>query len=218
MQFSPAVVLAISRGTARIPDPRSRHGEAKPRRNDHKARQTRPIQLGVSGGNASDTANGFCCSGTLGALVTARPARQYILSNTHVFAGDVGRRWQRQGQQPSATTSTRPGSSTSAARSSPPTWSPICRDWASFGAVQCRRGDRAKCARVRSARTARSSRSARSPTPPPRRSSARRSRRAAAPPASPAARSAASNATITVGYTDECAGNSFTVQPTPARS
>ena len=55
---------------------------------DHKARQTRPIALGVSGGNASDIANGYCCSGTLGALVTDGQ-RQFILSNTHVFAGDV---------------------------------------------------------------------------------------------------------------------------------
>ena len=62
---------------------------AKPSRGgaDHKARQERPIQLGVSGGNAGDTANGFCCSGTLGALVT-NGQRQFILSNTHVFAGD----------------------------------------------------------------------------------------------------------------------------------
>lgn len=55
---------------------------------DHKARQTRPIQLGVSGGNAGDLANGYCCSGTLGALVQDSAGKQYILSNTHVFAGD----------------------------------------------------------------------------------------------------------------------------------
>jgi hypothetical protein len=55
---------------------------------NHKARQTRPIQLGISGGNATDTANGFCCSGTLGALVTDG-RNQFILSNTHVFAGDA---------------------------------------------------------------------------------------------------------------------------------
>jgi hypothetical protein len=55
---------------------------------DHKARQERPIQLGVSGGNATDIANGFCCSGTLGALVTDG-LKQYVLSNTHVFAGDA---------------------------------------------------------------------------------------------------------------------------------
>jgi len=55
---------------------------------DHKARQERPIQLGVSGGNAYDLANGYCCSGTLGALVT-KGGKYYILSNTHVFAHDM---------------------------------------------------------------------------------------------------------------------------------
>jgi hypothetical protein len=55
--------------------------------NDYKADQPRPINLGVSGGNAKDSANGYCCSGTLGAVVTKGGA-QYILSNTHVFAGD----------------------------------------------------------------------------------------------------------------------------------
>jgi hypothetical protein len=54
----------------------------------HKTRQTRPIQLGVSGGNALDLANGYCCSGTLGALVT-KNGNQYILSNSHVFAHDI---------------------------------------------------------------------------------------------------------------------------------
>lgn len=54
----------------------------------HTAQQTPPIQLGTSGGNATDLANGFCCSGTLGALVSKGGA-QYILSNSHVFAGDV---------------------------------------------------------------------------------------------------------------------------------
>jgi len=54
---------------------------------NHKAEQARPIQLGTSGGNALDLANGYCCSGTLGALVT-KGDKQYILSNTHVFAGD----------------------------------------------------------------------------------------------------------------------------------
>jgi len=55
---------------------------------DHQARQTRPIELGVSGGNAHDLANGYCCSGTLGSLVHSG-STQYILSNSHVFAGDV---------------------------------------------------------------------------------------------------------------------------------
>lgn len=54
----------------------------------HTAKQTPPIQLGTSGGNVNDIANGFCCSGTLGALVT-KGGTQYILSNSHVFAGDV---------------------------------------------------------------------------------------------------------------------------------
>lgn len=55
---------------------------------DHKARQPRPIELGVSGGNAYDLANGYCCSGTLGALVI-KGGTYYILSNTHVFAHDI---------------------------------------------------------------------------------------------------------------------------------
>lgn len=53
----------------------------------HKARQARPIQLGTSGGNAKDLANGYCCSGTLGSLVQIGGI-QYVLSNRHVFAGD----------------------------------------------------------------------------------------------------------------------------------
>jgi hypothetical protein len=54
----------------------------------HTALQTPPIQLGTSGGNVNDIANGFCCSGTLGSLVHIG-STQYILSNSHVFAGDV---------------------------------------------------------------------------------------------------------------------------------
>ncbi|HET9328541.1 MAG TPA: hypothetical protein VFQ05_17375, partial [Candidatus Eisenbacteria bacterium] len=54
----------------------------------HTAKQTPPIQLGTSGGPTLDLANGFCCGGTLGALVN-RGGSQYILSNSHVFAGDV---------------------------------------------------------------------------------------------------------------------------------
>jgi len=54
----------------------------------HTARMPRPIELGVSGGNANDLANGYCCGGTLGALVT-KGGTQYILSNSHVFAGDT---------------------------------------------------------------------------------------------------------------------------------
>ena len=54
----------------------------------HTAKQTPPIQLGTSGGNVNDIANGYCCSGTLGSLVQ-KGGTQYILSNSHVFAGDV---------------------------------------------------------------------------------------------------------------------------------
>jgi len=54
----------------------------------HTAKQTPPIQLGCSGGPTGDLANGFCCGGTLGSLVS-KGGSQYILSNSHVFAGDV---------------------------------------------------------------------------------------------------------------------------------
>jgi hypothetical protein len=54
----------------------------------HTAKQTPPIQLGTSGGPALDLANGYCCGGTLGSLVRVG-GTQYILSNSHVFAGDV---------------------------------------------------------------------------------------------------------------------------------
>jgi hypothetical protein len=46
--------------------------------------QTRPIELGTSGGNAGDKSSNFCCSGTLGALVT-RNGENFILSNNHVL-------------------------------------------------------------------------------------------------------------------------------------
>jgi hypothetical protein len=47
--------------------------------------QTRPISLGTSGGNVNDISHAFCCSGTLGSLVT-KGGVQYILSNNHVLA------------------------------------------------------------------------------------------------------------------------------------
>ncbi len=55
---------------------------------DHKAKQTPPISLGTSGGWRYDLANGYCCSGTLGSLVT-KGGKNYILSNYHVFMGDM---------------------------------------------------------------------------------------------------------------------------------
>ena len=46
--------------------------------------QRRNQHLGVSGGNVLDASRSFCCSGTLGALVTDG-STQYILSNNHVL-------------------------------------------------------------------------------------------------------------------------------------
>jgi hypothetical protein len=46
--------------------------------------RTRNQHLGVSGGNVNDASKSFCCSGTLGALVTDG-SNQYILSNNHVM-------------------------------------------------------------------------------------------------------------------------------------
>jgi hypothetical protein len=47
--------------------------------------QTGAVLLGSSGGNISDTNNGFCCAGTLGSLVSLN-GTSYILSNNHVLA------------------------------------------------------------------------------------------------------------------------------------
>jgi hypothetical protein len=47
--------------------------------------QTRNMHFGVSGGNIKDHTRSFCCSGTLGSLVTDGTT-QYILSNNHVLA------------------------------------------------------------------------------------------------------------------------------------
>jgi hypothetical protein len=55
---------------------------------DHKAIQSLPIQLGTSGGWRNDLANGFCCGGTLGALIQVG-GQQRILSNYHVFEADI---------------------------------------------------------------------------------------------------------------------------------
>lgn len=51
----------------------------------NQATQSAPIKLGTSGGNAKDTSAGFCCSGTLGSLVS-RNGTNFILSNNHVLA------------------------------------------------------------------------------------------------------------------------------------
>jgi hypothetical protein len=51
-------------------------------RNPH---QTRSTSFGTSGGNINDISKAFCCSGTLGSLVSSSGS-QYILSNNHVLA------------------------------------------------------------------------------------------------------------------------------------
>jgi len=51
----------------------------------HQTFQSRPIKLGTSGGNIKDRSTAWCCSGTLGALVT-KGGVQYVLSNNHVLA------------------------------------------------------------------------------------------------------------------------------------
>ncbi|HEU0251634.1 MAG TPA: hypothetical protein VFR12_01295, partial [Pyrinomonadaceae bacterium] len=46
--------------------------------------RVRNLRFGVSGGNVNDQSRRFCCSGTLGALITDG-TNQYILSNNHVL-------------------------------------------------------------------------------------------------------------------------------------
>ena len=55
---------------------------------DHKGIQTPPIQLGTSGGWRYDLANGYCCAGTLGSLIQVG-GQMRILSNYHVFEADI---------------------------------------------------------------------------------------------------------------------------------
>jgi hypothetical protein len=56
----------------------------------HTAKQVGPIQLGTSGGWASDLANGYCCGGTLGSLIRFKSdGSLHVLSNFHVLAADV---------------------------------------------------------------------------------------------------------------------------------
>ena len=51
--------------------------------------QKRNTHFGVSGGNVNDASRSFCCSGTLGSLVTDG-TNQYILSNNHVLGRSDG--------------------------------------------------------------------------------------------------------------------------------
>jgi hypothetical protein len=48
------------------------------------AHQVRNLNYGVSGGNVNDISRLYCCSGTLGSLITDGTT-QYILSNNHVL-------------------------------------------------------------------------------------------------------------------------------------
>ena len=51
--------------------------------------RVRNLNFGVSGGNVNDRSSRFCCSGTLGALITDGTA-QYVLSNNHVLGRSDG--------------------------------------------------------------------------------------------------------------------------------
>jgi hypothetical protein len=74
-------LLASILTTAFICSPLAAHA-APPPPNPY---QTRNTNYGVSGGNVNDITKVFCCSGTLGSLVTAGGV-QYILSNNHILA------------------------------------------------------------------------------------------------------------------------------------
>lgn len=51
----------------------------------YQTKQTMPISLGTSGGNVNDISSMYCCSGTLGSLVS-KGGQLYILSNNHILA------------------------------------------------------------------------------------------------------------------------------------
>lgn len=66
-------------------------GGGKPKNNDgvsHTAIQTPPIKMGTSGGWRHALSNGFCCGGTLGALIQVGENKR-ILSAYHVFEADI---------------------------------------------------------------------------------------------------------------------------------
>lgn len=52
---------------------------------NHQIEQSPPIQMGTTGGNINDISSAFCCSGTLGSLITVGGV-DHILSNNHVLA------------------------------------------------------------------------------------------------------------------------------------
>jgi len=85
-----ACVLAI--GVASTPQNTSAAAPAECMNNPQATAQTRPIELGVSGGNINSLLflrNGKvdgCYSGTLGSMVEDSEENEYILSNNHVLA------------------------------------------------------------------------------------------------------------------------------------
>jgi hypothetical protein len=52
------------------------------------APQAAPVKMGTSGGWRYDLANGYCCGGTVGALIQ-KGGSKYILSNYHVLYADI---------------------------------------------------------------------------------------------------------------------------------
>ena len=64
-------------------------GADPPAEADHTALWPTPVPPGTSAGSVIDQANGFCSTGTLGALMVDSSGKHYVLSNSHVFAGDV---------------------------------------------------------------------------------------------------------------------------------
>jgi Peptidase family S64 len=70
------VVFALLLGSPKLINKGSADGGAN--------HQGRNLNFGVSGGNVNDITKRFCCSGTLGALVTDGTT-SYILSNNHVL-------------------------------------------------------------------------------------------------------------------------------------
>ena len=81
--------LGRTRVTVVLTEPfRALGGKPGPTAVSHTAEQSPPIQLGTSGGWRYDLANGYCCGGTLGALIQIGGTK-YILSNYHVFESDI---------------------------------------------------------------------------------------------------------------------------------
>jgi hypothetical protein len=192
----------------------AQHSTAKPVRGgapDHTAHQTRPIQLGVSGGNVGDLANGYCCSGTLGALVTDGH-NQFILSNTHVFAGDTV----AGGNGKSAAVGdeiNQAGLIDVGCRYNQADVVANLSDWAEFGAfnidaaiAKVQAGDVRTDGSILEIGTIANTTAAASVG-----QAVKKSGRTTGLTASTIS---GLNATLNVGYTDECAGNSFTVSYT----